>query len=1130
MNHISTQLDYALFLNGFGFILLASICLFADKRKSHPHVTCFALLGLIDGLSEWLSMLALSLGAPPSFTAVSICAVAFSSISLIAGTYYTLVSSRVRPCSDTSKKPRRWFLLTIMAATYAATFCSVVTKWSMLPPTLLFIQLVQSTLVGLFAIGVWQVVDPKWERNTQRTHRIICTYIVVLVLAGGWFLTKHTGDSEYRRWMHNLQSTCTISAASMSSELVKGVDSIEDLHSPRYEQLKKRFMKMQQTSPEFRYIYLVVVRNGRIIFSADSEPVTSKDYSPPGDEYLDAPPQLHAICRGEIPTATAEYQDKWGKWFSAFIPVYDDARGKPVAILGMDYPQKLIYSAVSTRRLEMIAITLLLAVLVLLLFCFRERRELLIASISEARDRLEAKERYLSSTLHSIGDAVISTDFDGRITRMNRIAEMLTGWTAEDAVSRPVMEVLHIIDGSTRNLAFDPFACVLTTKQSCNIPDNTIIISKNGVERQIADSCSPILDNQGRTIGVVLVFRDVTEEYAQREHLLESEARLDHLAEHSRTIIWAVDPDGLFTYVSHVTEKVLGYRPEELIGRMHFYDLHAEAEREAFKRTGFSAFANKEPIRNWEHTMQTKDGCQVWVCTNGIPLLNNDGTLRGYHGSDIDITVRKLSEEQLSQAISETEALNRQLEEALLCSNEYAVSLACAQAEIQDTAVKLSHQATHDALTGLPNRSYFDEHLGEVIGGDAGQESDTITVLFLDLDKFKLVNDTLGHKVGDLLLIEVAERLQSCLRSDDILARMGGDEFTVILSGAQQKTDVESVASRMIDTVSRPYEIQGHRLVVGVSIGMASYPSDGTDSVSLLKNADSAMYKAKQSGRGNFYWYSGDVDVENQQRAEMEMDIRAGLEKGQFSVHYQPIVSLNGDSHTLAAEALLRWQHPKRGMISPSLFVPIAEDMGIIGPIGDYVLRSACAQTMAWHEEGIHLSQICVNVSTRQIGDAGWPSSVADALHDTGLDPCRLNLEVTETDLAADYESMRQGLAEIQRLGVSMSIDDFGMGQSSLSRLKDFPVLHLKIDGSFVRDIEHSKSDNALVRSIVDLAHAQGIKVTVEWVQTASQAEILRSIGCDFAQGYFFSPALSAEAFAVFAREWVYTREIEEAA
>ena len=444
----------------------------------------------------------------------------------------------------------------------------------------------------------------------------------------------------------------------------------------------------------------------------------------------------------------------------------------------------------------------------------------------------------------------------------------------------------------------------------------------------------------------------------------------------------------------------------------------------------------------------------------------------------------------------------------------------------QSIEQKLAYQASHDALTGLPNRHYFEQQLSSLLASRRGPHS--VSVLFLDLDKFKLINDTLGHKVGDSLLISVASRLQACLRTGDVLARMGGDEFTVILPGHQNRKTVESIASRMIESLSRPFDIQGHRFVIGASIGLASCPSDGRDSITLLKHSDAAMYRAKQKGRRTFCWFVGDVDVHNQQRADTEMDIRAALEEGQFRVHYQPIVSVEG-GHIAAAEALLRWEHPVKGMISPSLFIPIAEEIGLISQIGDYVLRTACAQTMAWRGEGIDLRQISVNVSTRQIGEPRWLKSIRRVLSETGIDNRQLTLEVTESDFAADHESIRNTLQKAQRLGICVAIDDFGMGQSSLSRLRDFPVIHVKIDGSFVKDIEHNKYDNALVRSIVEMAHSQGIAVTAEWIETDSQMRILRSIGCDYAQGYFISPALTSSEFADFFKRQASYQEAKAA-
>ena len=609
--------------------------------------------------------------------------------------------------------------------------------------------------------------------------------------------------------------------------------------------------------------------------------------------------------------------------------------------------------------------------------------------------------------------------------------------------------------------------------------------------------------------------------------LRESEEKYRVIFEGSAQGIVILDAERRrITYANPAICRMFGYTEAEAL-QLDVTDIHPKDSLDRVT-SEFEAQIRGEKTVASEIPCLCKDGTLMYADVTST-LSTYSGGRECTVGFFADVTDRKRATDELLRAKAEIEAVNRQLEEALLASREHAAAVEIAKDKIEEHASELRHQATHDALTGLPNRTCFGQRLSELISGSTGKKSRSISMLFLDLDKFKMINDTLGHKVGDALLVEVAGRLRSCLRQGDLLARMGGDEFTIMLPRCRSRSTAQSVASRMIDSLSRAFEIQGHRFVIGASIGLASYPSDGTDAVTLLKHADAAMYRAKQAGRGTFRWFTGDVDVDNQQRADMEMDIRGALEKSQFSVCYQPIVSL-ADGSIVAAEALLRWEHPEKGMVSPSLFIPIAEEIGVIGRIGDYVLRTACAQIVAWRSEGIHLAHIGVNVSTRQVRDPEWINSLRAALSDTGLDARCLNLEVTETDFASGYESMRETLQKVQELGICLSIDDFGIGQSSLSRLKDFPVIHLKIDGSFIRDIEHNKSDNSLVRSIVEMAHGQGIEVTAEWVETESQMEILRSIGCDLAQGYLISPALSPEAFEYFVRTWQEKRSLEQAA
>jgi diguanylate cyclase (GGDEF)-like protein len=529
-----------------------------------------------------------------------------------------------------------------------------------------------------------------------------------------------------------------------------------------------------------------------------------------------------------------------------------------------------------------------------------------------------------------------------------------------------------------------------------------------------------------------------------------------------------------------------------------------------------------------EVALLTETGFTIYVKIQSS--ISGDG--ENYRIAVMDITERRQVRDELEQSITERseeqrdantkiDVVNRLLTDALAQADQLTEEAEHAKEDNDE----LSHQVDHDILTGLPNRHCFEQYLHKFIKGSTGKKTRSMVLLFLDLDKFKVINDTLGHKVGDLLLTEVACRLQSCLRSEDMLARMGGDEFIVILPHCNNRSIAQLVASRMIDAISSQFEIQEHRFMIGISIGLASYPSDGTDAVTLLKHADAAMYKSKQLGRGTFCWYSRYIDDESHQRAELEMDILEALEKNQFDVHYQPIVSL-ADGNIFAVEALLRWDHPEKGTVSPRLIIQIAENIGLIASIGDYVLRKACAQAVAWRDEGIYLSQISVNTSTTQVLSYGWFDSVRAAIKDFGFDARCLNLELTENDFAIDYESVYDVLRKVQDLNISVSISIFGMGQSSLSLLKDFPMIHLKIDGRFVKDIEINNHGNAMIHSIVEMAHGQGIKVIAEWVETESQMDLLRTIGCDFAQGNFISPPLPVEPFAEFVRRWTSTQQV----
>jgi len=425
----------------------------------------------------------------------------------------------------------------------------------------------------------------------------------------------------------------------------------------------------------------------------------------------------------------------------------------------------------------------------------------------------------------------------------------------------------------------------------------------------------------------------------------------------------------------------------------------------------------------------------------------------------------------------------------------------------EERLVELAH---FDQLTGLPNRILFQDRLRQALP-QASRTGKLVALLFLDLDRFKLVNDSLGHTVGDLLLKEVASRLTHCVRKSDTVARLGGDEFTVLLTNITSVHDAAKVAQKILDDFSRPFGLQGPELFVTPSIGITLYPFDGDDIDLLLKNADTAMYRAKQMGRNNYQFYSADMNTATIAQLTLESSLRYALKREEFLIHYQPQVDLETGQIT-SVEALLRWQHPSLGLIGPQEFIPIAEETGLIVPIGEWVLRTACAQAAAWRKAGLPPIRMVVNLSIRQFKQPQLIENIEQILREAGLGPQHLGLELTESMLMENEERTVSVLAELNKLGIQISIDDFGTGYSCLRYLKCFPIHILKIDQSFVREIETNATDAAIVTSIIMLARNLGLKVVAEGVESAAQLEFLKANGCDRMQGYYFSKPLTPEA------------------
>jgi diguanylate cyclase len=430
---------------------------------------------------------------------------------------------------------------------------------------------------------------------------------------------------------------------------------------------------------------------------------------------------------------------------------------------------------------------------------------------------------------------------------------------------------------------------------------------------------------------------------------------------------------------------------------------------------------------------------------------------------------------------------------------------------------QLRHLATHDALTGLPNRVLLDDRLQQAIA-HADRDMRAFAVLVCDLDRFKLINDSLGHRAGDELLQEVARRLSTVVRTADTVARFGGDEFVLIGTSIADADDAAQLASRVMDVLQAPVRIAAIDIHTSPSIGIAMYPDDGTTTQTLLARADAAMYSAKQHGRGNFRRYTQGMHAGTEDRVQLESDLHSALTANQFALYYQPKVDTRTGA-VRSAEALIRWVHPTRGVISPADFIPLAEECGLIGAIGGWVVREACRQARAWQDEGVPPLRVSVNLSASQFRDSGLVDSIRRALDDARLDARFLEVELTESAVMSDPEQSIAILEHLSAMGVLVSVDDFGTGYSSMSYLRRFPIDKLKIDRVFIDEIVSRPEDASIVRAIVSLAHSLRLKVVAEGVETPAQLDFLKLAGCDEYQGYHFSRPLPAADFEALIRE-----------
>lgn len=689
-------------------------------------------------------------------------------------------------------------------------------------------------------------------------------------------------------------------------------------------------------------------------------------------------------------------------------------------------------------------------------------------TVQSAFQELSASEGEVTAILQSIGDGLLTTDKTMRVTYLNPVAEALTGWTEAEARGRGVAEILKIENALTGQPAEIPVGRVLETGLVVGLANHTVLIAKDGRRHHISDSAAPIRDGSGRLLGVVMVFRDITESYRLRADLDASRTRLELALKGANLGLWDRDLETDRLVVDARWAGMLGYRPDDFAGQadpwialIHPDDL--PVAKRAFK----DHLEGRAPQYEAEFRMRTKDGQWRWILSRGrVTERDADGRPLRVTGTHLDITERRAAQDEIERL------------------------------------------AFYDSLTHLPNRRLLLDRLDRELA-EARRNGQHGALLFIDLDQFKQVNDAYGHSAGDAVLCECAARLKGQLREMDSVARLGGDEFVVLLprlatDSVTAAAAAQHVAEKLRLSLSRPYELDAiaGQCHLGASIGVVLFPDGMTESCeTLLSHADTAMYQAKEGGRNAICFFEPAMQALVEERLALENDLRAAIAAEAFELYLQG--QHDAEGHIVGAEVLLRWTHPKRGVVPPTSFIPLAEATGMIEALGEWVLRRATILLKNLEDAG-HDLRLAVNISPRQFRNTDFVSRVRSILAETGASPSRLVLEITESLLLSDLGEATARMHELQALGIRFSIDDFGTGYSSLSYLKRLPIDELKIDRAFVAGLPQDSDDAALSKTILLIAQQMHLEVIAEGVEREAQLDWLRHHGCRHFQGYLF--------------------------
>ena len=703
----------------------------------------------------------------------------------------------------------------------------------------------------------------------------------------------------------------------------------------------------------------------------------------------------------------------------------------------------------------------------------RNHEQELVRSARALNDQL----RFTQELLEVIPNPIFYKDSERRYLGFNRAWESFFGKKRSDFIGKTAADLLEkdLAQSSNRNDAE-----VIRTGEM--LIAEVQLANSNNELREVLKHVSRFTNQEGEPAGTISLLTDISE-YRKVERALEaSEARFRAITESAMDIVTIVDDKGIIQYQSPSVKHLLGFEPDQMIGVNQFEVVHRDDV--SLLKEAFESLILRGPGTQTENPIEFrvrhKDGTWRTLESMGKNSLDHP------HIRGVIINTRDISERRAIQQ-------------------------------------RVQHLAYHDSLTDLPNRALLQDRVLQAISRVERSGKD-LAVMFIDIDNFKNINDSLGHDVGDELLREVAKRLTISVRQHDTIARHGGDEFIVLLEELDGQRGAARVAQKILDALRAVFVVGGTAQHISGSIGIALFPEDGRDPQALMKNADTAMFHGKSLGKNTYQFFTPQMNTAAKKRAALESGLRVAVKQNELSLHYQPQVNLNSGK-IVGIEALVRWNSTENGLMMPSEFIPLAEETGLISEIGEWVLREGCRQARQWQDMGVFPPRMAINLSARQLGGKGFVDLVAKILAETGLDAKYLELEITESQVMRQAESSILLLNEFANMGIHLAVDDFGTGYSSLSYLKRLPIRKLKIDQSFVRDITVDSNDTAIVAAIINMAKSMNLQVIAEGIETAAQLNVLRAEGCSMGQGYYFCVPLSADALLPFLRQDTFFAE-----